>query len=132
MGTYVPFIIQGIQEMEQEEAAATSGVEEAGDASAAPVAPVAPEEPLTAGGVLLGLALFAMFVLASPFLAGFQNIIGILIIGFALYEAWKINRFQEPVIEGPLKVTTEKTSPSPSFGTIEVPIHPADAAATLD
>lgn len=28
------------------------------------------------------------FLYALPFLAGIENIIGILIIGFALYEAW--------------------------------------------
>ena len=65
--------------------------------------------------VVVALALFFLFVMASPFLAGFENIIGILIIGVALYEAWKINRHQELVIEGPLKVTNEPMSPSLSL-----------------
>ena len=37
-------------------------------------------------GLVLGLAF------AAPFLGGTSNIMGILIIGIGLYEAWKINR----------------------------------------
>jgi hypothetical protein len=37
-------------------------------------------------GVVLGLAL------AAPFLGGTSNIMGIVIIGIGLYEAWKLNR----------------------------------------
>ena len=39
--------------------------------------------------------------LALPFLAGFQNIIGLVIIGIGLYEAWKINRRVPLAISGP-------------------------------
>ncbi|HXO84359.1 MAG TPA: LIM domain-containing protein [Gemmatimonadales bacterium] len=48
--------------------------------------------------VLLG------FLYALPFLAGIENIIGILIIGFALYEAWKLNRKVELNVTGPHRV----------------------------
>ena len=37
-------------------------------------------------GLLLGLAFIA------PFMGGASNIMGIIIIGIGLYEAWKINR----------------------------------------
>ncbi len=39
--------------------------------------------------------------LALPFLMGFENAIGILIIGFALYEAWKINKRVAIPVAGP-------------------------------
>jgi hypothetical protein len=39
---------------------------------------------------------------ASPFLLGFKNILGMLIIGFGLYEAWKINKRVKHDIRGPL------------------------------
>jgi hypothetical protein len=39
-----------------------------------------------AAAIVIGLSY------ASPFLSGMQNILGLLIIGFALYEAWKLNR----------------------------------------
>jgi hypothetical protein len=42
-----------------------------------------------------------LFVCATPFLGGVQNIMGILIIGFGLYQAWKLNRRLAFVITGP-------------------------------
>jgi hypothetical protein len=35
---------------------------------------------------------------------GFQNIIGILIIGFGVYEAWKLNRRVPLEIAGPFRL----------------------------
>ena len=47
--------------------------------------------------------LLTMFVLsfAVPFLGGFENIIGLVIIGIGLYEAWKLNQRTELSISGP-------------------------------
>jgi hypothetical protein len=116
VSTYVPFIFEEIQEMEATgELAATDSAVMTEAAPGAPaeatVVPVTagetrglPEEPVTAGGAVIALALFAVFVLAIPFLGGFQNIIGILIIGFGLYQAWQINRHKPLEIEGPFKV----------------------------
>lgn len=59
------------------------------------------EPPLSGGQVLLGLLMALGIILALPFLAGFQNIIGLAIIGFALFEAWKINRRATLQIAGP-------------------------------
>jgi hypothetical protein len=39
----------------------------------------------------------------APFLSGASNIIGIALIGIALYEAWKFNRSVPLVIDGPLR-----------------------------
>ncbi len=61
-------------------------------------------EDMSAAEVMIGLLMFAIFVAAIPFLAGFDNLIGLLIIGFALWEAWKMNRVHVPVIEGPYSV----------------------------
>lgn len=44
--------------------------------------------------------------LAAPFLAGAQNAIGLLIIGFALWEAWKLNRRRRLAITGPYQLGT--------------------------
>ena len=38
---------------------------------------------------------------AVPFLSGFENIIGLVIIGIGLYEAWKLNQRAELTISGP-------------------------------
>jgi hypothetical protein len=52
--------------------------------------------------VFFGLA-FA-FSLAAPFFGGAQNAIGLLIIGFALWEAWKLNRRHQLAITGPYQL----------------------------
>lgn len=46
------------------------------------------------------LALFGL-VLAMPFLIGFSNPLHFVIVGFALYEAWKLNRIPAFTITGP-------------------------------
>ena len=51
--------------------------------------------------ILLGVGL----IYALPFLAGFQNILGLVIIAIGLYEAWKLNQRTELKIAGPFKVT---------------------------
>lgn len=50
--------------------------------------------------VLMGIGV----IYAIPFLAGFQNIIGIVIIAIGLYEAWKLNKRAERNVAGPFKV----------------------------
>ena len=67
---------------------------------------------------LLAVTLFVLFVsafvYAAPFLGGFENIIGLLIIGFGVWEAWKINRRIRPQIAGPFRVGAPSLSPAPS------------------
>jgi hypothetical protein len=48
-------------------------------------------------GILFGLAAVA------PWLAGFQNFMGWIIIGIALYEAWKLNRRPPLQLAGPFQ-----------------------------
>ena len=53
------------------------------------------------------LFIFAFAVVASlavPFMAGLQNIIGMLIIAFALWEAWRINKRQDVTFNGPYRL----------------------------
>jgi hypothetical protein len=120
VSTYVPFVIEEIQKMdaaELAEAAPTQPVDmapevEGAGGATAPVVPAstavstAPAEvaPLGADEAAVALALFGLFVLALPFLGGFENIIGLLIIGFGLYQAWKINKREPLVIDGPFQV----------------------------
>jgi hypothetical protein len=50
-------------------------------------------------GALVSLVMLAGLMLALPFLGGFENILGIAIMAFGLWEAWKINK--RPAITGP-------------------------------
>lgn len=56
---------------------------------------------MTAAGALAALVIFTGLVLALPFLAGVENVIGLIIIGIGLYEAWKFNRKPQLTITGP-------------------------------
>jgi hypothetical protein len=74
------------------DAAAPQRVSAAQDGGAPVSAPVA-----------MAVAVVVIFAIAcaAPFLAGFQNIMGIIIIGIGLYEAWKLNRRATLTISGP-------------------------------
>lgn len=117
--TNVPAILDALAKNASAEVAnpgTAAGAAPAGPA-AAPSDPSAPPAgqpageaagaPASSPGVLGFLAACAFIVaiaLASPFLGGFENIIGIVIIGIGLYEAWKITRYTPPVIHGPFEV----------------------------
>lgn len=57
------------------------------------------QEPMTAGKAALGIGFLLLIILASPFLAGFSNILGWVIIAIGLWEAWK-QTAQIPFITG--------------------------------
>lgn len=124
VSTYVPFIIEGIRSDAAQQKASADGT--AATASATATAPAqgpgaqsgsagsdasssrveaasssADDAPMTAGSIAVAFGLLFLLLLATPFLAGFQNIIGLLIIGFALWEAWKSNRRVPLAIAGP-------------------------------
>ena len=111
---YVPDIIKAIREQPTAQAEKASAVSSTTPAQATTVATAEPPASLPASppaanhstGVILLMAvgLLLAFAMAAPFLGGFQNIIGILIIGFALWEAWKMNRRVPMQIEGPFRL----------------------------
>lgn len=69
-------------------------------------ASAAPPVGLVGGvaGLLLGLTALFAIAFAAPFLGGFSNFMGWIILAIGLYEAWKTNRREEVVIEGPFRV----------------------------
>jgi hypothetical protein len=56
--------------------------------------------------LLIGVVVLIGFALAAPVLAGVDNIIGLLIIGFGVWEAWRVNRRIELQIAGPHSLGT--------------------------
>lgn len=82
VSSYVPVIIEGIQER---------SAQVSDEATARPA-------------FVLGVVFLLGLLYATPFLAGLENAIGILIIAFALYEAWKLNKKAEVKITGPYQV----------------------------
>jgi hypothetical protein len=63
------------------------------------------------GLVVFGALVFAI-AMAVPFLAGFQNILGIIIIAIGLYEAWKLNPRFRLEVTGPYQVGPATAGPT--------------------
>lgn len=57
--------------------------------------------------IFIELVTVLILALAVPFLMGFQNIIGLLIIGFGLYQAWKGTKKIEVNVMGPFDINKE-------------------------
>lgn len=130
VSTYVPMIVSGIMRVPKtHQGKSSKAVPQANPAADAPVAdaPAAAEGgeerpieaiKLTPGKALLALGAFALVVgalaFAAPFLQGFENVIGVLIIGFGVWEAWKINRRTAPTIAGPFRVAAPARPALPS------------------
>lgn len=92
-----------------------------GSASSGPrdAAPAPAEEPGTAsseqpslsgafGSLLVAGAFLYAIAFAAPFLMGFENLIGILIIGFALHQAWRMNSRRVIEVKGPFRLAAAR------------------------
>ena len=125
-GSYVPLVWKGVTEVQNAPpaAGAPAGAPAAvtpspGDVQATPAAapPAATPAPTSAPGAesLVRLVLTCIVVLAlslvAPFLGGASNILGIILIGIALWEAWKLNRPVKLAMDGPLR--THSVPPVP-------------------
>lgn len=115
VSTYIPTIIQVARkdhETRPAGAAASPPAASAAPASAAPASttPAAaapkPAAPQKVSFVMFLIGIAALFALAFalPFLMGFQNIVGLFIIGIGLYEAWKITAPTPFTVSGPYRV----------------------------
>jgi hypothetical protein len=98
VSTYIPPIVSQIrQEREQAASAAPASATEGGAAAAQGADDSAP----TLAQFAIGVALLFAIACAAPFLAGMQNIMGIIILGIGVYEAWKLNKKVPIEITGP-------------------------------
>ena len=113
VSTYIPPIIEGFR---QSQTAQESNVR-AGAPSATQATPVAQsttteeEAPPTLAGFVLAMLVLVAIAAVAPFFAGFENIIGLIIIGFGLWEAWKINRKPQLVVTGPHAIAPSAPPP---------------------
>src|SRR5882724_744246 len=112
--TYVPRVISAIrkQEAQARPAPGPAAAKPAGvaatdaikPAAATPSGSGAAEPAPTLSGFFRAIAMLFVFSLALPFLGGFDNLMGIVIIGIGLYEAWKVNRAAPFSVSGPFMV----------------------------
>lgn len=99
--SYVPLIIEEVRAR----AAQTATVDSTATEGLATDSVVVADDPAPGPFAMAVAFVFLLgFLYALPFLAGIENVIGILIIGFALYEAWKLNRRTDLIVTGPHQV----------------------------
>lgn len=105
VSTYIPQLSAAFDAAVASEAAGEEGLAEETEPGAEPeTADAGPEPAVVTGGAWIAKAIFiAALAVAAPFLAGFENIIGLLIIGFALWQAWSMNKRTEVVFAGPFR-----------------------------
>ena len=113
VSTYVPYIPDGLRSAETVETAraesASTPVAAAADGK--PAAPAASGVAALPTPILLAIGFVLSF--AAPFLMGLENIIGLVIIGIGLYEAWKINKKVSLEISGPFRIVKADAPAAP-------------------
>jgi len=116
VATYIPPLVQGIRESRREVTASQTSAGSTTPVAAASAAQTTeePAEPPTFGRMLFALAVLLLVACAAPFLVGLQNIMGIVIIGIGVYEAWKFNRRVPLVITGPHAIVTAPAVAAPA------------------
>lgn len=97
---YVPDIVQAVMARDDVDAV---GEVSAGAGTTADETPGA-ERQASARDVVLSVAFVIGIAVAAPFLEGAGNIIGLLIISFGLWQAWKLNAATAIEIEGPFSL----------------------------
>jgi len=129
VASYMPSVYQALRHVAAKKEMAATALKTAGTPDpvapgGAPAAPVVTQETKPTfvsehpviSAFLFVVILFA-FAAVAPVLGGFQNFMGWIIIGIALYEAWKLNKRVPLVFKGPFPVTAAPASPA-----AEVPI----------
>lgn len=107
---YAPAVWSGLREASAthqeakgpKSAAVSAAVQEKNESSA---------EQAGLGGAIVGVALIFAFTLAAPILAATDAPIGLLIVGFGLWEAWKLSRGVPLSLDGPYRVAPAATGP---------------------
>jgi hypothetical protein len=102
VGNYIPDIVQELRKRETQ----TAQAQPAQAAQPATVVKADVTGTLSVGDFLLGVGALFAFAFMMPFLMGAQNVIGLLIIGFGLWQAWKMARKRELLFDGPYGVAS--------------------------
>jgi hypothetical protein len=98
--TYVPAIATEIRNSQEFQ----SGFEQGAEAANSLEAETALDEDVEPLDPVVAMVIAVPIAFAAPFLMGLENLIGILIIGFALYQAWKTNTRVRLEPQGPFEL----------------------------
>jgi hypothetical protein len=129
VSTYVPMAFQEMRQ-HKESASATAKAPAENAVKPAEAAPASASSATTGDDVdqtfmpdappivraVVALVAFTAIVLAAPILAGFSNIIGLLIIGFGVWEAWRLNKRLVVEVTGPHMIAALALPTAPAAG----------------
>jgi hypothetical protein len=104
--SYVPLFIESFVEQRQKKVGTAS------DGETKPSTQTRPAGDVSASGVAAALGMVLLIILAAPFLQGFSNILGWLIIAFGLWEAWKFTREVPFGASGPYELKPAGAAPA--------------------
>ena len=120
VSTYIPPIVTAIR-AEEATAAISESPEDPSDPSDPSVVEVS-QTPDTIGAAASGEAGILRFLVAlvflmalacaAPFLAGFENVIGLIILAIGLFEAWKLNKRTTFAVTGPHALARAAAAPA--------------------
>ncbi len=101
VSTYVPQVLGGMDAaLAKRSTVSTDAAQVLASQPEVPQPPVQRNWALTAIGILLALA----WPVVAIFTVGFQAVMGLIIVGIALYEAWRITRRAPWVVKGPFRI----------------------------
>ncbi len=108
---YAPAIFDELGSPQKEQAATSTTTEKKAEADASSSPDSAKStKPMSGAEVTLGLAFCFALILAAPVLAAFEAPIGLLIVAFGLWEAWKRSAALPLALEGPFRVASAPES----------------------
>ena len=115
VSSYVPLIAAEASKPDDTPVAAAAGTDSSTTAAGEERTPATGQAAASdsQGGRSLGWWIMIVIVsFAAPFLMGFSNILGLAIIGIALYEAWAFNRKTKIAVNGPYQVGAAASPPA--------------------
>jgi hypothetical protein len=108
---YAPGVWAELKSSVSEHHATATGNSQAGSDDAPSPHDGSKEPPSTATSVVVALGLFLAVTLAAPVLSATRAPLGLLIIGFGLWEAWKLSRGIPLSLDGPYRAAKTATGP---------------------
>jgi hypothetical protein len=71
------------------------------------------------------MAAIVALTLPGFMLVGFENLLGLIILGIGLYEAWKHSATPDVVVEGPFTLDKQAAAAQPDANVLPAPAEPA-------
>ena len=122
VSTYIPPIVTAIRAEEATAAMSESPEDPSAVSAEEPSVVEVSQAPDTIGTAASGEAGILRFLVAlvfllalacaAPFLAGFENVIGLIILAIGLFEAWKLNKRTPFTVTGPHALAKPPAAPA--------------------